>query len=405
MKSEEIRQLLEKFESAMQLLDGVECWSARDLQVLLGYTQWRNFSQVIEKAKAAAVNAEVDIDNHFAEVSKMVELGSGSKREIEDIALTRYACYLIAQNGDSIKPQIAVAQEYFAFRADGTPTEFVNEILQRPASTVFEQIKHFDDDYSEFWSARELSRILEYSQFRHFVPVIERAKEACRNSGIKIPDHFEDILTMVKIGSGAEREIEDVRLSRYACYLIVQNADSSKEIVALGQTYFAVQTRLQELQQTRDYEQLKTEEEKRLFLREEMSLHNKQLAEAARAAGVVEPIDYAIFQNHGYQGLYGGLLAKDIHARKGLKKSQQILDQMGSTELAANLFRATQTEEKLRREDVKGKNKANQTHFEVGAKVRKTIEEIGGTMPENLPVADSIKKLKKESTPKKLKGK
>ena len=153
------------------------------------------------------------------------------------------------------------------------------------------------------------------------------------------------------------------------------------------------------------YQRLKTEEEKRIFLREEMSLHNKQLAQAAKDSGVIEPIDYAIFQNHGYQGLYGGLAAKDIQVRKGLKKNQQILDHMGSTELAANLFRATQTEEKLRREEIKGKDKANQTHFEVGAKVRKTIEDIGGTMPENLPVADSIKKLNKApSAPHKLRG-
>ncbi len=281
----------------------------------------------------------------------------------------------------------------------------MEENLKNQTQTIFERIKRSDDVENEFWSARELGRVLEYSEFRHFKPVIERAKEACKNSGISILDHFEDILDMVPIGSGAERELKDVRLSRYACYLIVQNADSTKEIVALGQTYFAVQTRLQEIQQMQAYQRLKTEDEKRKFLREEMSLHNKQLAEAAKDAGVVEPLDYAIFQNHGYQGLYGGLTAKDIHARKGLKKSQQILDHMGSTELAANLFRATQTEEKLRREEIKGKSRANQTHFDVGAKVRKTIEDIGGTMPENLPVADSIKKLNDPPTPKRLKGK
>lgn len=269
--------------------------------------------------------------------------------------------------------------------------------------TIFERIKQVDADGNEFWSARQLSKALEYSEFRHFKPAVERAKEASKNSGINALDHFEDILEMVPIGSGAERELDDVRLSRYACYLIVQNADSSKEIVALGQTYFAVQTRLQEIQQTEAFQQLKSEDEKRRFLREEMSLHNRQLAEAAKSAGVIEPLDYAVFQNHGYQGLYGGLTAKDIHSRKGLKKSQQILDHMGSTELAANLFRATQTEEKLRREQIKGKRAANATHFEVGAKVRKTIEEIGGTMPEDLPVADSIKKLSKSSETKKLK--
>ena len=207
---------------------------------------------------------------------------------------------------------------------------------------------------------------------------------------------------MVSIGSGAEREVDDVKLSRYACYLIVQNADPSKEIVALGQTYFAVQTRLQEIQQLQTYQQLKTEDEKRIFLRKEMFEHNKQLAAAAKNAGVIEPIDYAIFQNHGYMGLYGGLDAKGIHRKKGLKKSETILDHMGSTELAANLFRATQTEEKLKRENIKGKQKANQTHFEVGKKVRKTIQELGGTMPENLPKADSIKKISKKDEPKKL---
>jgi DNA-damage-inducible protein D len=275
--------------------------------------------------------------------------------------------------------------------------------LTHPNQTVFEQIKRFDKDKNEYWTARDLSRVMEYSEYRHFKPVIDRAKEACKNSGFDVADHYEDILEMVSIGSGAVREVENVKLSRYACYLIVQNADPSKEIVALGQTYFATQTRLQELQQMESYQQLKTEEEKRVFLRKEMFEHNKQLAAAAKNAGVIEPIDYAIFQNHGYMGLYGGLDAKGIHLKKGLKKSEQILDHMGSTELAANLFRATQTEDKLKRENIKGKQKANQTHFEVGKKVRKTIQELGGTMPEHLPTADSIKKLATKDEPKKLK--
>jgi DNA-damage-inducible protein D len=277
--------------------------------------------------------------------------------------------------------------------------------LLNPKQTIFEQIKRIAQNKSEYWTARDLSKVLEYSEYRHFKPVIDRAKEACKNSGYMVDNHFEDILGMVSIGSQAEREIEDVKLSRYACYLIVQNADPTKEIVALGQTYFAVQTRLQEIQQMQAYQQLNTEEEKRVFLRKEMADHNKHLAEAAKGAGVIEPIDYAIFQNHGYMGLYGGLDAKGIHKRKGLKKSENILDHMGSTELAANLFRATQTEEKLKRENIKGKQKANQTHFEVGKKVRKTIEEIGGTMPENLPVAGSIKRLDKKDKLKKLTGK
>lgn len=278
-----------------------------------------------------------------------------------------------------------------------------NELLNQH-KTVFEQIKQIDNAGNEWWSARHLGKILEYSEYRHFKPVIEKAKEACINSEQQIEDHFEDFLEMVDIGSGAKRPMEDgVKLSRYACYLIVQNADPSKEVVAHGQTYFAVQTRLQEIRQMEEYNRLASEDEKRLFLRDEMKRHNIQLADAAKGAGVIEPLDYAIFQNHGYTGLYGGLDAKGIHKNKGLKKSQNILDHMGSTELAANLFRATQTEEKLRRDHIKGKQKANQTHFEIGKKVRKTIEEIGGTMPENLPVADSIKKLEKAAAPKPLK--
>lgn len=277
--------------------------------------------------------------------------------------------------------------------------------IQKSGQSIFEQIKRTDEYGNEFWSARDMAKVLEYSEYRHFLPVIERAKEACSNSGQQITDHFEDILEMITTGKTAQREVESVKLSRYACYLIVQNADPSKEIVALGQTYFAVQTRLQEIRQMEEYDRLNSEDEKRLFLRNEMAKHNIQLAAAAKDAGVIEPKDYAIFQNHGYMGLYGGLDAKGIHQKKGLKKSQQILDHMGSTELAANLFRATQTEEKLKRENVIGKQKANKTHYEVGKKVRKTIEELGGTMPENLPAAESIKKLPGAKQPKSLKSK
>lgn len=277
-----------------------------------------------------------------------------------------------------------------------------NEIEKRHHQT-FESLKKADSSGREYWSARKLSQVLGYSEYRHFLPVIDRAKEACRNSGHEVADHFEDILEMVEIGSGAKRQIEDVNLSRYACYLIVQNGDPSKPVIANGQTYFAIQTRRQELADDKAFQQLK-EDEKRLFLRNELREHNKQLVEAAQQAGVETNLDFAVFQNHGYKGLYGGLEAKDIHVRKGLKKSQKILDHMGSTELAANLFRATQAEEKLRRDQIKGKTNANRTHYEVGAKVRKTIEELGGTMPENLPTPEaSAKKLEREQQ-KKLKG-
>jgi DNA-damage-inducible protein D len=199
---------------------------------------------------------------------------------------------------------------------------------------------------------------------------------------------------MVQIGSGAEREIEDIILSRYACYLIVQNGDPKKEVIALGQTYFAIQTRKQELQD--EFEKL-DEDKKRLAIRNELKEHNKYLADAAKNAGVETNQEYAVFQNFGYMGLYGGMKAQDIHKKKGLKPNEKILDHMGSTELAANLFRATQTEEKLRRENIQGKDNANKTHYEVGKKVRQTIEELGGTMPEELPTPEkSIKQIGKE---------
>ena len=267
---------------------------------------------------------------------------------------------------------------------------------------VFESIKHINENGQEFWYARELQAALEYSQWRRFSEAIERAKTACVQSGNDPTDHFADVGKMVSIGSGAERIVDDIELSRYACYLIAMNGDPRKEVIALGQTYFAVKTRQQEL--IEEYDTL-TEDQKRLSIRREMIEHNKSLAEAAQQAGVIEPIDFAIFQNMGYQGLYGGLGRKEIHARKGLQKSQNILDHMGSTELAANLFRATQTEEKLRREHIIGKAQANKTHYDVGAKVRQTIKELGGTMPEDLPTPNkSIKQIEKEQRKKDISG-
>lgn len=268
---------------------------------------------------------------------------------------------------------------------------------------TFENIKHINEYGQEYWLARELQTILEYSDWRNFLKVVDKAKTACENSDILIENHFVDVNKMVDIGSGAERKISDIQLSRYACYLIVQNGDPRKEVIAVGQTYFAVKTRQQELSE--NYEEL-TEDQKRLAIRNEMKRHNTALADAAHDAGVIEPLDYAIFQNCGYRGLYGGMDMRAIHKHKGLKKSQKILDHMGSTELAANLFRATQTEEKLRREQIMGKTEANKTHYEVGKKVRQTIEELGGTMPEDLPTPDkSIKQIEREQEVKKLKEK
>ncbi|MDP4010096.1 MAG: DNA damage-inducible protein D [Candidatus Shapirobacteria bacterium] len=252
--------------------------------------------------------------------------------------------------------------------------------------TIFEESKRVNQHNSEYWSARALGNILGYSEYRHFLPVIEKAKESCINSKQPVNEHFEEYLEMIKLGHGAERPISDIKLSRYACYLIMQNADPSKEVVALGQTYFAIQTRRQEI---RDQT---IEDNKRMFLREEVTAHNKHLAEAASMAGVR---NYGIFTNYGYMGLYGGRSMVEIHQKKGLKKSQKILDFMGSEELAANLFRATQTDAKLRRDQVKNEAVANHTHQEVGREVRDTIRKLGGTMPENLPTPDAITQAKK----------
>lgn len=269
-----------------------------------------------------------------------------------------------------------------------------DEIISTHHET-FESIRKVDGG-DEFWSARELAPLLDYPKWEKFKPVIEKAMEACRQSGNEPANHFHLTGKMVDIGSGAKRSVEDFHLSRYACYLIVQNGDSSKPVIANGQTYFAIQTRRQEISDEARFAGL-PEDERRLMLRREMTEHNKALSAAAKGAGVETGLDYAIFQDHGYKGLYGGLGAKDIHRKKGLKKSHQILDHMGSTELAANLFRATQTEEKLRRDNVQGKVAANQTHFEVGKKVRQTIKELGGTMPESLPSpGKSIKQIERE---------
>ena len=265
--------------------------------------------------------------------------------------------------------------------------------------SLFESIRHVNKYGQEFWYARDLQIALEYTEWRNFCKVIEKAKEACRGSNNAVSDHFVDVNKIVNAGA-TSKDIGDIQLSRYACYLIVQNGDPRKKGIALGQTYFAVKTRQQEL--IENYENL-SEDQKRIAIRQEMKEHNKMLVAAAKDAGVETTLDYAIFQNYGYMGLYGGLKASDIKERKGLKKSQDILDYMGYEELAANLFRATQTEAKLRRENIQGKQEANKTHFEVGKKVRDTIKDLGGTMPEDLPTPEkSIQQLEREQK-KKLK--
>ena len=265
--------------------------------------------------------------------------------------------------------------------------------------SLFESIRHVNKYGQEFCYARDLQIALEYTEWRNFCKVIEKAKEACRGSNNAVSDHFVDVNKIVNAGA-TSKDIGDIQLSRYACYLIVQNGDPRKKVIALGQTYFAVKTRQQEL--IENYENL-SEDQKRIAIRQEMKEHNKMLVAAAKDAGVETTLDYAIFQNYGYMGLYGGLKASDIKERKGLKKSQDILDYMGYEELAANLFRATQTEAKLRRENIQGKQEANKTHFEVGKKVRDTIKDLGGTMPEDLPTPEkSIQQLEREQK-KKLK--
>ena len=273
--------------------------------------------------------------------------------------------------------------------------------IARYSEETFESIKHVDEYGYEFWYARELQSVLEYAEWRNFQKLIEKAQTACENSDMAVDECFVEVNKTSPMPNGGVKLIDDYILSRYACYLIVMNGDPRKEVIAIGQTYFAVKTRQQEL--IDHYDEL-SEEQKRLAIQKEMIAHNKSLAEAAQMAGVEAGRDFAIFQNKGYQGLYGGLGVKEIHERKGLKKNEKILDHMGSTELAANLFRATQTDEKLRRENIQGKEKANQTHYEVGRKVRQTIAELGGTMPEDLPTPEkSIRQIESEQK-KRLKG-
>ena len=255
----------------------------------------------------------------------------------------------------------------------------MNQIEEYNA-TVFESIKRMDDYGNEYWYARELMQALEYRKWGNFVKVIENAKLACELSENITTDHFADLSKMVSIGSNAQRKQDDYKLSRYACYLIVQNADSRKKIVAFGQTYFAVQTRKQEI--TEEYFNSLDENRKRLITRGQTIDKNKTLYKAAKDSGVE---NYGKFTNYGYQGLYGGESAKQIAERKGLTDKDEILDYMGSEELADNLFRIVQTEAKLKNEKINNEYDANITHQEVGKAVRETIKKLGGTLPENLP--------------------
>ena len=260
--------------------------------------------------------------------------------------------------------------------------------LQQYDELTFENIKHIDENGVEFWYARELQTILEYMEWRNFNQVIDKAKIACENSGKRVVANFVDVNKTVQLNFGT-REIVDIKLSRYACYLIVQNGDPRKEVIALGQSYFAIKTRQQELHD--DFNQL-TEDQKRIAIRDEIKHHNKSLSESAGNAGVK---NFGRFHNSGYKGLYGGLTMQDIHNLKELNEGEHILDFMGSAELAANLFRATQTDEVLRRRNIKGEDLANDTHFNVGRTIRNTMKELGTTMPENLPTPrESIQELK-----------
>jgi DNA-damage-inducible protein D len=257
----------------------------------------------------------------------------------------------------------------------------------------FEDIKRARPDGSEYWNARELAPALDYTEWRNFTKVIDKAMIACKNSGHNVGGDFVEANKIIKAGAASKR-VKDYELSRYACYLIVQNGDPRKEVIALGQTYFAIQTYRQEVADR--FNEL-DEGSKRLVIRGDVRQWNQTLAEAARNAGVITNEEYAVFQNAGYKGLYGGLAVDGIHNKKGLGVRDKILDFMGSTELVANLFRISQTEEKLKRDNVRGTAAANAAHYVVGHEVRAAIERVGGTMPENLPTPEkSISEIERE---------
>lgn len=266
---------------------------------------------------------------------------------------------------------------------------------QTPHASPFDAIRRVDEHGEEYWSARELSKLLGYKDWRNFTKAITKAIEACEQSGRTASGDFVGVNEIVKAGATSKPR-EDYHLTRYACYLIVQNADPSKPIVALGQTYFAIQTRRQEIADELELSTL-SEEQKRIIMRSMLSTFNVRLQEAAQLAGVADPQDFATFYDFGYMGLYSGLRENDIHTRKHLSKKQKVSDHMGSEELGANIFRATQTDAKLRRDQINGKEEANFTHYQVGHEVREAIKRLGGTMPEDLPTPEkSIQELQRE---------
>ncbi|MGN1384299.1 MAG: DNA damage-inducible protein D [Clostridia bacterium] len=265
--------------------------------------------------------------------------------------------------------------------------------LEKNSNKTFEDIKHIDENGVEYWLARELMLELEYTKWGNFKNVINKAIEACKNCNINIFDHFADVGKIVKAGA-TTKKIEDYKLSRYGCYLIAQNGDSRKKVIALAQTYFAIQTRKQEISE-KEYSSL-TEDEKRFYQRDLTRKGNYSLNQTAKKSGVK---NFDKFHNAGYKGLYNGETADDIAKRKGLRYREDILDNMGSDELIANLFRISQTEQKLRKDNVKTEKEANETHYTIGKNIREVIAKNGGTMPEDLPTPKkSLKQLEKENS-------
>lgn len=258
---------------------------------------------------------------------------------------------------------------------------------------AFEGAARETEDGNQFWTARELSTLLGYADYRNFLSIVEKARVACAQMRLNPDDHFVGVTDMVQIGSGAMRERDNIHLDRYACYLIAQNGDPRKQPISFAQNYFAIQTRRQELadEEGVDFAAL-TENQKRLYLRNQVVEQNKLLAKAAKGAGV-QNMEFGKFYNRGYQGLYGGRNMDEVRSYKQLPDKAQILDHMGSTELAANLFRITQTEERLRSKGIRGSEAACTAHYEVGLKVRETMKELSGIMPEDLPVAENVKKI------------